>query len=397
MSIKFLCPGCRHKLRAADGLTGKRVRCRRCSQTMVVPVPEATPPCEGPLECVEPVGALEADLNPPPPSDAWSNECLVEPREARPPVRPTPAESRRRAIGGPAPADDEADLETKYRRALQQLGGSALALAALCALAAAILILTGGDEGLGLLALLFCALWSLGGAALLCRRIWGLWVVAAVAVLNLLGAFISLTQGALVPALIGFSVNGGILTQAALVEQLSTKRRWSSLSARPELRDAAEQCDVAPLVRALRQARGNDLRAALAALGKMGPAAAPAVPDLMEVVLRRAPPEEGGKGLCQLCGKKLTLWNRDMTTPFCRVCFVYFSARRQDAVGANPSPSELAATVLGRIGPAARQAAGVLERVSRSPEPHLRQAAVEALRRIQADGFQQPLTASGGY
>jgi len=42
MFIKFLCFACGHKLKASPALAGKRARCTRCSQTVVVPRPHVT-------------------------------------------------------------------------------------------------------------------------------------------------------------------------------------------------------------------------------------------------------------------------------------------------------------------------------------------------------------------
>jgi hypothetical protein len=390
MSIKFLCAGCGHKLKAPQALIGKRVRCTRCEQTMVVPALEAAPAPAG-EPCIASATNQQAASAPPAP-ETWPINAVMQGRAQQ----PDPPAPLRRPLGGPAaaPAPDkgESELENKLRRAYQQLGGSALCLAVLCAVVALILIASREGAPLGVGLLVYCCVWSLGGAAALRRKAWGAWLVAAVAGVNWLGSFITLFQGGVVPAVISLVVNGGVLTQAALVADLSRKRRWSSLSAHPEMRSAAEQGDLAPLLRVLRRGRGNDLRAALAALGNMGPAAAPAVPDIVQVLLRRAPPVDGDKSVCHLCGVKLSLWNRDLTTNFCRGCFVYFSGRQQDQVGVAPSPSEVAAEVLGRIGPAARPAVEALERVARSPEPHLRRAAEEALRRIQDDGRRQTLS-----
>jgi hypothetical protein len=48
MSIKFICPECGHKLKAGDGLAGKRVRCTQCSRVVIVPISNATSPAADP-------------------------------------------------------------------------------------------------------------------------------------------------------------------------------------------------------------------------------------------------------------------------------------------------------------------------------------------------------------
>jgi hypothetical protein len=43
MFIKFRCCHCGHKLKALPALAGERAKCSRCSQTILVPPPEAIP------------------------------------------------------------------------------------------------------------------------------------------------------------------------------------------------------------------------------------------------------------------------------------------------------------------------------------------------------------------
>jgi DNA-directed RNA polymerase subunit RPC12/RpoP len=43
MFIKFHCCHCGHKLKALLALAGERAKCSRCSQTILVPPPEAIP------------------------------------------------------------------------------------------------------------------------------------------------------------------------------------------------------------------------------------------------------------------------------------------------------------------------------------------------------------------
>jgi hypothetical protein len=43
MFIKFHCCHCGHKLKALPALAGERAKCSRCSQTILVPPPEAIP------------------------------------------------------------------------------------------------------------------------------------------------------------------------------------------------------------------------------------------------------------------------------------------------------------------------------------------------------------------
>jgi len=161
MSIKFICPGCGHKLRAQEDLAGKRVRCTRCSRVTVVPVPVETPPHERPLMWAVPVGAQAAVPNrTAPPPEEWPIDSLVAGQVQQPPLPSAPPRPLRRTV---APANDDAELENRYRRALQQLGGSAVALAVLCGIAAVVLLVSGEGAALGLVALLSCAIWAAGG------------------------------------------------------------------------------------------------------------------------------------------------------------------------------------------------------------------------------------------
>src|SRR4051812_3926119 len=43
MAIQFICPGCGHALHARDEITGSRVKCPRCAQTLTVPQVSAAP------------------------------------------------------------------------------------------------------------------------------------------------------------------------------------------------------------------------------------------------------------------------------------------------------------------------------------------------------------------
>jgi hypothetical protein len=60
MFIRFLCICCGHKLKAPPDLAGKRARCTRCSQAVVVPRPEAkrlvkeTEPSQRPTTAIPP-------------------------------------------------------------------------------------------------------------------------------------------------------------------------------------------------------------------------------------------------------------------------------------------------------------------------------------------------------
>jgi len=127
MSIKFLCTGCGHKLRAADGLSGKRIRCTGCGQTMVVPVPEAVPPRERETWAV-PVGAHAPAANLPlqsaevRPTDSF---VVGQVRPSAPPTAPRPA--LRGAVPGSVPAPTKPLEDQGLVLAFRQLAGAALA------------------------------------------------------------------------------------------------------------------------------------------------------------------------------------------------------------------------------------------------------------------------------
>jgi hypothetical protein len=121
-------------------------------------------------------------------------------------------------------------------------------------------------------------------------------------------------------------------------------------------------------------------------LGEIGDAARATVPGLLEIALRRAPPDDSEKNLCQLCRRKLRFGNRALRKQLCGPCAVRLDALKQRPQEVPESLSELAVKALARIGPAAHEAVPALERLTRSVDPNLRWAAKDALQPIRGTG-----------
>jgi hypothetical protein len=288
----------------------------------------------------------------------------------------------------PTRVDDE--VETKRRSVLKSLAGSAFFLGSLAAVAGVVLVVVeppgnstrGEAVAFGLFALLWSGLWFLGGKGALAGRRWAVVLILVLACINLLGAFVNFINGARFISVVAFLLNAGILTQTDQVFRLDRKRRWT-VAANPEIGRAAERGDVVGLVRVLRRDNKDEARAALLALERLGERAAPAVPQLIELVERKVPPEPWQSDRCLVCRKELTVWNKGLGSQLCNGCGQRIQLMKQNPDAVDPSLSELAARVLGGIGPTALTAIPVLERVSRSIDPSLSRAAGEALRQIQ--------------
>src|SRR5262249_26966799 len=153
---------------------------------------------------------------------------------------------------------------------------------------------------------------GVGGAAVQARRLWGVWLVGGIAVVNLVVGGINVMQGVrTVPIVIGLLVNGGVVALADRILRLGRQQRWS-LAAHPEVQQLAAGGDLGALTQILQQGTKDEKRTTLRALAALGPAAAPVVPALVEILRQAEPPQPWETNLCELCRLELTLWNRSM-------------------------------------------------------------------------------------
>lgn len=290
----------------------------------------------------------------------------------------------------PPPTIEGRELAEGCRKAFNGLAASAFFLAGLAAVAGGVLLLADPPRavshetarGVGMVALVAALVWFAVGFGSLSKHRWAVYLAIVFAGLNLVGGVISLGEGLNFSIVAGLLVNFGVLTQAEKALKLAKRSRWN-LVERPDFQCLVAKCDVDALLHVLHHGGLVDQRLALQALGSLGKVAA--VPKLVEVVLQRVPPRPDETDCCRVCRRKLRAWNRDMGKQLCGKCARQLRLLQQNPENVPPSPSQLAAEALGRIGPAAHSATPVLQRARQSADPRLRQAARWALNRIQRD------------
>ncbi len=152
--IQISCPSCSRKLKLADNLQGKQIRCPACKNVFRV---------EAPAEAEVEIAEAVAEAPPPPPRPQPAARPAARP--APPPAEdafadfedaPAPPPRRRRAPAPEADFEDvaDADIDLKKGRRTARRGGGALQTAFVFALlpwvaALVIIFALGGGRGMG--------------------------------------------------------------------------------------------------------------------------------------------------------------------------------------------------------------------------------------------------------
>lgn len=167
-----------------------------------------------------------------------------------------------------------------------------------------------------------------------------------------------------------------VVESLRLFAKVRTEREFAGLASD----EADRQTPVERCIELLKHPKRSIRIESLHSLAEMGDEAAPAVPAIIEQ-LKTGDISPDSANICDMCGTKLTLWNRSLGSPRCGPCT---HRVRAAANGADQwTLAEVAADTLGRLGPSASAAAPMLKKLSQCPNPLLADKCRAALSAIQ--------------
>ena len=222
------------------------------------------------------------------------------------------------------------------------------------------------------------------------ERRWAVYAVLAWAGLNFLSSlvavFIELDATKVLPLktiilTIAFASVAGQAGRVASFQRSFARRRWQP-DAHLDVAAALRRRDFPALVALLREGDEDQKRTVITGLRDLGAAATPAVPALVEVVKERLPFRPEQTGFCQVCQVPLTAWNHSLFglpgkhPGVCVKCEARSRMLAEAPESVDPTPAEMAAGALGRIGPLAKPAVPALKAACESKDATLSRAAM---------------------
>jgi predicted Zn finger-like uncharacterized protein len=392
---RIKCPSCNTVLKVAEGIApGRAVKCPKCGTVIRVP---------GNVEAQPRAGAAMAEETRQRDEVARKESGAAAAEEASAaPAQPTRASAHAAAESAAAPG--------RLVDTVRSTGG----LFVLCGLfmaGSALVTLNSGDpdryargpnviikddeQRRGAFYTMFATVFGAGlavaavGGLIQLRQRWPVYLGFPVSVAAaLIWAAALFASNAHILWFLG-SVGGAILLCASLVPVLVELREARIAGEFQELRGEVGEGDdegegIAKLVRLIRHPKSGIRLEAIRELTRLGPTAAPAVPELITLLLKAVPADASQKGVCAVCGEALSMWTRDRVKspehpegfPACMGC-------RNRLVHGQPGEAQFVAEALGAIGAAAAAAVPALRQATGSYDPLLRPACQAAIQRIQ--------------